>query len=91
MAAPRRRRTTKSPALRARYAKRRKNRLAKVANDLTPGQWEALLSAWGEACAYCGDAESALQKDCVQPVSRHGRYTSCRPAGRATHPRATTR
>ena len=65
-----------SPAQRARYAKRRAGRVARADNDLTPEQWEAILAAWGEACAYCGDAEAALQKDCVQPISRGGRYTA---------------
>ena len=27
------------------------------------------------ACAYCGGPDEALQKDCVQPISRGGRYT----------------
>lgn len=43
-------------------------------NDLTPAEWAAIRAAWGEACAYCG-ASGALQKDCVQPLSRGGRYT----------------
>lgn len=32
------------------------------------------MEAWG-ACAYCGADGVALQKDCVQPISRGGRYT----------------
>ena len=35
-------------AARARYAKRRKNRLARVDNDLTAAQWADLLTAWGD-------------------------------------------
>ncbi len=34
----------------------------------------AIRVAWG-CCAYCGDAAAALQKDCVLPLSRGGRYT----------------
>ena len=43
-------------------------------NDLTPDEWSALVSAWG-CCAYCGTTDRALQRDCVQPISRGGRYT----------------
>ena len=55
-----------------------------MANDLTPAQWAALQAAWG-GCAYCGATGEALQRDCVLPVSRGGRYTltnvvpACRP------------
>lgn len=63
-----------SPATRARYAKRRQNRLARVDNDLTDEQWYDLMEAWG-GCAYCGGEGGALQRDCIQPVSRGGRYT----------------
>nr|WP_061961039.1 HNH endonuclease signature motif containing protein [Demequina flava] len=48
--------------------------MARVDNDLEPGQWDALVAAWG-GCAYCGATGGALQKDCVQPISRGGRYT----------------
>jgi 5-methylcytosine-specific restriction endonuclease McrA len=43
-------------------------------NDLTPAQWAAIQAAWG-GCAYCGETDTAMQKDCVQPLSRGGRYT----------------
>lgn len=43
-------------------------------NDLTDSQWVALLAAWG-ACAYCGEPATSLQRDCVLPLSRGGRYT----------------
>ncbi|MGO4785119.1 HNH endonuclease [Cryobacterium sp. W22_MBD10_FK3] len=61
-------------AARARYAKRRKNRLARVDNDLTAAQWADLLAAWG-GCAYCQSPSPALQRDCIMPISRGGRYT----------------
>lgn len=63
-----------SAAARARYAKRRQRRLALVDNDLSARQWHALLDAWA-GCAYCGAVGPALQRDCIQPVSRGGRYT----------------
>ena len=66
--------TTRSAAASARYAKRRRGRLAKVDNDLTDTQWAALLDAW-QGCAYCQGDGAALQRDCIQPVSRGGRYT----------------
>jgi len=48
--------------------------MARADNDLTPDQWFQILETWG-CCAYCGDLEKALQKDCVLPLSRGGRYT----------------
>lgn len=58
----------------ATYARRRKRRMAAVEHDLTDAQWLALLEAWG-GCAYCGGDGAALQKDCMLPISRGGRYT----------------
>jgi 5-methylcytosine-specific restriction endonuclease McrA len=63
-----------SQTRRARAARRRSRRVAAADNDLTLDEWEALLEAWG-ACAYCGADGVGLQKDCVQPISRGGRYT----------------
>ena len=48
--------------------------MAAAVNDLTQTQWLALMEAWA-CCAYCGNPDSALQKDCVLPISRGGRYT----------------
>lgn len=58
----------------ARYARRRKRRMDAVEHDLSPEQWDALKTAWG-GCAYCGATDRPLQKDCVQAISRGGRYT----------------
>ena len=58
----------------ARYARRRKRRMAAVEHDLSAEQWSALVTAWG-GCAYCGATGGALQRDCVLPISRGGRYT----------------
>jgi 5-methylcytosine-specific restriction endonuclease McrA len=58
--------------------------MAQVAHDLTDAQWTALQLAWG-GCAYCGATQRPLQRDCVLPISRGGRYTlanvvpACRP------------
>lgn len=57
-----------------RAARKRKRRMDAVEHDLDPLQWEALKAAWA-GCAYCGCTQSALQKDCVLPISRGGRYT----------------
>ncbi len=48
--------------------------MAKVEHDLTDAQWHALMEAWG-GCAYCDGDGAALQKDCMLPISRGGRYT----------------
>jgi 5-methylcytosine-specific restriction endonuclease McrA len=58
----------------ARSARKRKRRMARVEHDLSPEQWEALKTAWG-GCAYCGASDTPLQRDCVLPLSRGGRYT----------------
>ncbi|MBH0131110.1 HNH endonuclease [Salinibacterium sp. NK8237] len=59
---------------RARAARRRKRRVDAADNNLTAEQWEELKREWG-GCAYCTATDSALQKDCVQPISRGGSYT----------------
>ena len=48
--------------------------MAKVDHDLTDAQWAALMETWA-GCAYCGGDGAALQKDCMLPISRGGRYT----------------
>jgi 5-methylcytosine-specific restriction endonuclease McrA len=62
-----------SPARAKRYARRRRRRIASTVHELTDSQWDALKVAWG-GCAYCNEADQALQKDCVLPISRGGRY-----------------
>lgn len=63
-----------SRSRKARSARRRQRRMARVEHDLTPEQWAALTDAWG-GCAYCGATDRALQRDCVLALSRGGRYT----------------
>ncbi len=58
----------------ARVARRRKRRMERVEHDLSDEQWAALKEAWG-GCAYCGATDKPLQRDCVQAISRGGRYT----------------
>ena len=48
--------------------------MSRVVNDLTDEQWTAIKAAWG-GCAYCGATGRPLQRDCVLPISRGGRYT----------------
>lgn len=59
---------------RARAARRRAKRVAASGSDLTDADWFRILDAWAR-CAYCGADGVALQKDCVLPISRGGRYT----------------
>ena len=59
---------------RARIARRRQRRIAAVDNDLTDAEWAVLRGLWG-GCAYCGATDRPLQRDCVLPISRGGRYT----------------
>ena len=63
-----------SQTRRARAATRRARLGAGADNDLTLDEWTSLVEAWG-ACAYCGAGDGSLQKDCVLPISRGGRYT----------------
>jgi 5-methylcytosine-specific restriction endonuclease McrA len=46
----------------------------RVAHDLSDEQWTAVILAWG-GCAYCGETDKPLQRDCVLALSRGGRYT----------------
>lgn len=46
----------------------------RVEHDLTDEEWATLKDAWG-GCAYCGGTGKPLQRDCVLPISRGGRYT----------------
>jgi 5-methylcytosine-specific restriction endonuclease McrA len=46
----------------------------RVEHDLSAEQWTALQELWA-GCAYCGAADRSLQRDCVLPISRGGRYT----------------
>jgi len=48
--------------------------VAAADNDLTAAEWSSIRDAWA-ACAYCGATGVPLQRDCVQPISRGGRYT----------------
>ncbi len=48
--------------------------MERVEHDLSIEQWDALKAAWG-GCAYCGATDVPLQRDCVLPISRGGRYT----------------
>lgn len=59
---------------RARLARKRRRRVAAADNDLTTEQWDAIRQAWA-SCAYCGAIDVPMQRDCVQPISRGGRYT----------------
>ncbi|MFC6238728.1 HNH endonuclease [Longivirga aurantiaca] len=58
----------------ARASRKRARRMSAVEHDLSVEQWTALQEAWG-GCAYCGATGVPLQKDCVQALSRGGRYT----------------
>lgn len=58
----------------AKAARRRKRRMDRVEHDLSDEQWTAIQTAWG-GCAYCGATDESLQRDCVLPLSRGGRYT----------------
>ena len=48
--------------------------MAQNTHDLSDEQWEALRIEW-RGCAYCSASDRPLQRDCVQPISRGGRYT----------------
>jgi 5-methylcytosine-specific restriction endonuclease McrA len=58
----------------ARATRKRKRRMDAVEHDLSKEQWTALKAAWG-GCAYCGATGKPVQRDCVQALSRGGRYT----------------
>jgi 5-methylcytosine-specific restriction endonuclease McrA len=63
-----------APTRKARLARKRRRRMARVEHDLSAEQWAALRDTWG-GCAYCGATDRPLQRDCVLALSRGGRYT----------------
>ena len=63
-----------SPGVAARAQRRRVRRVAAADNDLTAAEWASILAGW-EGCCYCGATGVPLQRDCVLPISRGGRYT----------------
>lgn len=58
----------------ARASRKRQRRMKAVDHDLSTDEWSALIDAWG-GCAYCGATDVAMERDCVQALSRGGRYT----------------
>jgi len=48
--------------------------MARQEHDLTDEQWAAMQTAW-LGCAYCAKTGESMQRDCVLPISRGGRYT----------------
>jgi len=48
--------------------------VANSGSDLTDADWARIRDAWAH-CAYCGAVGDSLQRDCVIPISRGGRYT----------------
>lgn len=58
----------------AQAARRRRRRVQRVDHDLSDAEWAAIEAEWG-ACAYCGATGVPMQRDCVLPISRGGRYT----------------
>jgi 5-methylcytosine-specific restriction endonuclease McrA len=48
--------------------------LNRAGSDLTAAQWKLIVGEWG-GCAYCGAIDAGIQKDCVLPIARGGRYT----------------
>jgi|SRR5664279_1930904 len=59
---------------RGRATRRRKRRMDAVEHDLSDAQWSALQAVWN-GCAYCSATDAIMQRDCVLPLSRGGRYT----------------
>ena len=47
----------------------------RVEHDLTPEQWAALQDAWGGGARTAARPATTMQRDCVLPISRGGRYT----------------
>lgn len=69
---------------------RRRARIANVISTLTPQEWEAILTAAGRMCIYCGSKER-LSMDHLTPLSRGGPHTAdnvapaCLPCNQSKH------
>lgn len=54
-------------------------RNARTEHTLTTAEWYLIRFCWDFKCAYCGTPETELdkpiEKDCVVPIARQGRYT----------------
>ena len=48
--------------------------MQRLDHDLSDDQWATLCELWG-GCAYCAATGVPVQRDCVLPISRGGRYT----------------
>ncbi|MBO9533413.1 MAG: HNH endonuclease [Solirubrobacteraceae bacterium] len=61
----------------ARSSRKRRRKVNAAGNDLSDLQWAAILTAWGDTCAYCGSdgKGKVLQRDTMLAISRGGRYT----------------
>ena len=67
---------------RARWARRRQRRMARLTHDLTDAQWMALTAAWG-GCAYCGAGGTRCSATASLPSPAgplHAGRTWCRHA-----------
>lgn len=56
------------------FTQRERARKAGLVGDLTLSQWEAVLAAYGNVCAYCG-VKARLALDHVVPLSKGGGTT----------------
>jgi len=53
----------------------RRARLANTLRTLTTSQWEAVLTLFGKACAYCQRSDVPVTMDHVHPISKGGSHT----------------
>lgn len=75
------------------YRHRRRVRMREAKRDLTPSQWQQILSYFGQCCAYYHRILKEATADHVVPVSRHGDHTAENviPACRRCNSRKGTR
>lgn len=77
-------------AIKAHYYARKKNA---PRNDLTDGQWQAILAAYKFRCAYCGKKLTSPTKDHITPYAHQGAHTlhNIVPACRSCNSKKGTR
>jgi len=60
---------------RALWQQQRRARAIGIVNDLTDGQWRALLDEYGQRCLACGRSDRPLTRDHIVPLTSGGALT----------------
>ena len=73
-------------------ARKRARKHADPINDLSPAQWQEILTAYGHRCVYCGRKVKSLTQDHITPLFKGGSHTASNvvPACRSCNSKKST-